>query len=197
MTIPQLQKLDKYDIWLASKSPRRQQILHELGLEFKIVTKDGLEENYPENLKKEEIPVFLAKQKAAAYEKEQNDKSLLITADTIVWSENKVLGKPKDYKDAVDIISSLSGKKHVVITGVCLTSLNKQKAFFSTTEVFFKELTIEEIDYYITNYKPYDKAGAYGIQEWIGYIGIEKIIGSYFNVVGLPIQKLYSELIEF
>ena len=197
MTIPQLQKLEKYDIWLASKSPRRQQMLYDLGLEFKIVTKDGLEENYPENLKKEEIPVFLAKQKAAAYEKEQNDKSLLITADTIVWSENKVLGKPKDYKDAVNIISSLSGKKHVVITGVCLTSSEKQKSFFSTTEVFFKELTIDEIDYYVTNYKPYDKAGAYGIQEWIGYIGIEKIIGSYFNVVGLPIQKLYSELIDF
>ncbi len=192
-----MKQLNKYDIWLASKSPRRQQLLQELGLDFKVVTKDGLEENYPDNLKKEEIPVFLAKQKASAYKEELTKNSLLITADTIVWSENKVLGKPKDYKDATNIISSLSGKKHVVITGVCLTSLEKQISFFSTTEVYFKDLTAEEIDYYITNYKPYDKAGAYGIQEWIGYIGIEKISGSYFNVVGLPIQKLYSELISF
>ncbi len=190
-------KISKYEILLASQSPRRQQLLKELGLDFKVKIKKGLEENYPENLKAEEIPVFLSKQKADAYKNELDENTLLITADTIVWCENKVLGKPKDYNEAVNILSSLSGKKHIVITGVCLTTQEKQKTFFATTEVFFKELTAEEIDYYITNYKPYDKAGAYGIQEWIGYIGIEKIIGSYFNVVGLPVQKLYSELISF
>jgi len=190
-------KISKYEILLASQSPRRQQLLTDLGLDFKVKIKNGLEENYPENLKAEEIPVFLSKQKADIYKNELDKNTLLITADTIVWSENKVLGKPKDYNDAVNILSSLSGKKHIVITGVCFTTLEKQKTFFASTEVFFKELTAQEIDYYITNYKPYDKAGAYGIQEWIGYIGIEKIIGSYFNVVGLPIQKLYSELIRF
>jgi len=190
-------KINKYNIWLASQSPRRQQLLQELGLDFKVVTKNGLEENYPERLKKHEIPEFLSQQKANAYINELEKNTLLITADTIVWSENKVLGKPKDYNDAVNILNSLSGKKHIVITGVCLTTKEKQKTFSTTTEVFFKKLTNEEINYYITNYKPYDKAGAYGIQEWIGYIGIEKIIGSYFNVVGLPVQKLYSELITF
>ncbi len=192
-----LNKINKYDILLASKSPRRQQLLKEVGINFRLITKNGIKEEYPDNLVKEEIAIFLSKLKAKAFVNELKANTILITADTIVCNNNIVLGKPKDYNDAINIISSLSGKQHTVITGMCLTSLNKQKSFYSSTEVFFKNLSFEEIDYYVKNYKPYDKAGAYGIQEWIGYIGIEKIIGSYFNVVGLPIQKLYEELMKF
>ena len=146
---------------------------------------------------KEQIPVYLSQLKAKAYTNFVKPNTILITADTIVWKKNKVLGKPKDYQDAFNILEQLSNTKHTVITGMTLTTIHKQKSFYSSTEVFFKKLTKEEIEFYINNYKPYDKAGAYGIQEWIGYVGIEKIEGSYFNVVGLPVQKLYSELCEF
>lgn len=192
-----LENIKKYNILLASKSPRRQQMLKELGIDFKIVTKDGIDESFSNELSETEIPVFLAKHKASAFKNIIKKDDILITADTIVWHNKKVLGKPKNFEDAKNIISSLSGDKHQVITGVCLTSLQKQTCFYSVTDVYFKKLSEAEIEYYIKNYKPYDKAGAYGIQEWIGFVGIEKISGSYFNVVGLPIQQLYCELQKF
>ena len=191
-----LDKIKQFNIILASKSLRRQKLLKELGLEFEIYTKDGIEENYPKNLSKEEIPVYLSELKAKAYENIIKKDTLLITADTIVWQKGQVLGKPKNEADAIKILQNLSAGKHTVITGMTLKTQQKQHSFYCSTEVFFKELTQDEIIYYIKNYKPYDKAGAYGIQEWIGFIGITKIVGSYFNVVGLPVQKLYSELIK-
>lgn len=189
--------LQNYRIVLASASPRRQNLLHELGISFDIEPLD-IDEIYPPDLQRSEIAVYLSRLKANAYNFRDTDKNcLLITADTIVWLDDEVLPKPKDEQEAVAILQKLSGRTHEVITGVCLRSLDKMHAFSVTTYVWFKELTPDEIHYYIQNYRPYDKAGAYGIQEWIGYIGIEKIEGSYFNVVGLPVQKLYTELIGF
>lgn len=186
-----------YKIILASQSPRRQSLLKGLGLDFEIKVKNGIEEIYPETLQREEIAVFLAETKANAYTSELKDSELLVTADTIVWLSGEVLGKPEDVNDAKNILRKLSGKSHYVITGVCLKTTAKEISFHSETEVHFKSLTEEEIEYYIQNFKPMDKAGAYGIQEWIGYIGVESINGSYFNVMGLPIQRLYDELIKF
>lgn len=191
-----LNNLQDYQLILASQSPRRHQMLKELGLDFKIQTKD-VEEIYPDYLKGEEIPVYLAKLKAEAFVLGLNEKELVITADTIVCVDDMVLGKPKDRADAVKMLRTLSGRSHQVISGVCLKSKEKEVTFSTTTHVHFKELSLEEIDYYIDNYKPFDKAGAYGIQEWIGFVGIDGIEGSYFNVVGLPIQRLYQELSAF
>ncbi|MDE5418908.1 Maf-like protein [Labilibaculum sp. DW002] len=191
-----LNNLKDYQLILASQSPRRHQMLKELGLDFKIQTKD-VEEVYPDHLKGEEIPVYLAKLKAEAFVLDMNEKELVITADTIVCVDDMVLGKPKDRADAVKMLKMLSGRSHQVISGVCLKSKEKEATFSTTTHVHFKELNLEEIDYYIDNYKPFDKAGAYGIQEWIGFVGIDGIEGSYFNVVGLPIQRLYQELSTF
>lgn len=191
-----LNNLKDYQLILASQSPRRHQMLKELGLDFKIQTKD-VEEVYPDHLKGEEIPVYLAKLKAEAFVLDMNEKELVITADTIVCVDDMVLGKPKDRADAVKMLKMLSGRSHQVISGVCLKSKEKEATFSTTTNVHFKELSLEEIDYYIDNYKPFDKAGAYGIQEWIGFVGIDGIEGSYFNVVGLPIQRLYQELSGF
>ena len=191
-----LNNLGDYQLILASQSPRRHQMLKELGLDFKIQTKD-VEEVYPDYLKGEEIPIYLAKLKAEAFVLDMNEKELVITADTIVCVDDMVLGKPKDRDDAVKMLKTLSGRSHQVISGVCLKSKDKEVAFSTTTHVHFKELSIEEINYYIDNYKPFDKAGAYGIQEWIGFVGIDGIEGSYFNVVGLPIQRLYQELSKF
>lgn len=191
-----LNNLKDYQLILASQSPRRHQMLKELGLDFKIQTKD-VEEVYPDHLKGEEIPVYLAKLKAEAFVLDMNEKELVITADTIVCVDDMVLGKPKDRADAVKMLKMLSGRSHQVISGVCLKSKEKEATFSTTTNVHFKELSLEEIDYYIDNYKPFDKAGAYGIQEWIGFVGIDGIEGSYFNVVGLPIQRLYQELSKF
>jgi len=191
-----LNNLKGYQLILASQSPRRHQMLKELGLDFKIQTKD-VEEVYPDHLKGEEIPVYLAKLKAEAFVLDLNEKELVITADTIVCVDDMVLGKPKDREDAVNMLKTLSGRSHQVISGVCLKSKEKEASFSTTTHVHFKELSLEEIDYYIDNYKPFDKAGAYGIQEWIGFVGIDGIEGSYFNVVGLPIQRLYQELSKF
>ena len=183
---------------LASNSPRRKELLKNLKLSFVVKVKNTPDETFPENLKKEQIPEFLAVKKASFYNDELNDNNtILITADTIVYCNNKVIGKPKNYDEAFEMLSLLSDRSHEVITGVAITSLNKQKVFHSVTKVFFKKLTNKEIDHYIRNYEPYDKAGAYGIQEWIGMIGIERIEGSYFNVVGLPVQKLYTELLKF
>ncbi len=187
--------IENYKFILASQSPRRQYLLKEIGLEFDVKHKH-IEETYPDNLKEEEIPLFLAKKKAGEFNN-LLENEILITADTIVWMRDKVLKKPVDKEDAMRILNELSGKCHQVYSGVCIKSRDKEVLFSSCTDVYFKKLTYTELDYYIDRYEPYDKAGAYGIQEWIGYIGVEKINGSYFNVVGLPIQKLYTELDDF
>ena len=195
-------KLSKYNIILASKSPRRQFLLKEIGLKFKIRTKD-VDESFPKKLKGGQIALYLCKKKANAFKYELKPKDLLITADTIVWVGNKVLNKPKDYKDAVRMLKLLSGKMHTVYTGVCITLPSPSgegsgvRSFVVSTKVFFKKLSSQEIDFYIRNYKPYDKAGAYGAQEWIGYVGVKKIVGSYFNVMGLPVRELYEALMRF
>ena len=188
---------DKYKIVLASQSPRRQELLKGLGLDFEVLPLN-VDEQYPPGLKGKEIALYLSELKAKAFQFNSTYKNcLIITADTIVWKDNKILSKPKDHADAVRILKTLSGSVHEVITGVSLRTKDKMTSFHSTTKVFFKELLTEEINYYVSNFKPFDKAGAYGIQEWIGHIGIEKIEGSYFNVVGLPVQRLYVELLQF
>ncbi|SMO73467.1 septum formation protein [Saccharicrinis carchari] len=189
--------LKHYQIILASQSPRRAELLKQLGLDFSLDCK-SVEEIYPKGLKNKEIAIYLSQLKASPFQKEvRNTNKLVITSDTIVCLGNEVLGKPTDRNDAINMLKKLSGKLHEVITGVSLTSSNKQKSFAVATQVFFKTLPITEIEYYVDNFEPYDKAGAYGIQEWIGMTGIEKIEGSYFNVVGLPLQKLYMELMKF
>jgi septum formation protein len=188
------QKLNNYNVILASGSPRRQQFFRDLDIDFSIQLKE-IEEIYPENLKGVAITDYLSNLKSDAFST-LNDKDLLITSDTIVWLEGKALGKPKDAKDAFTMLRAMSGKKHEVITSVCLKTTSFQKIINDITSVTFKELSDDEIHYYINNYKPFDKAGAYGIQEWIGFIGIDKIEGSYFNVVGLPVHKLYKELMD-
>lgn len=192
------EQLKNHKIYLASQSPRRKMLLEGLDLDFEVMVKEGIEENIPEGLAKNEIPVYLAQLKSDAYtDVLRQDNIILITADTIVWSNNRVLGKPTDQQNAVDILKELSGNQHEVITGVCLRNKVKQITFHSLSKVWFRHLTDSEINFYLEKYKPYDKAGAYGIQEWIGYAGIEKIEGSFYNVMGLPSQKLYSELINF
>ena len=192
-----LENLSKYKIVLASNSPRRQELLAGLDIDFEVKIIPGIEESYPDTLKKEEIPVYIAKLKADAYLKYLKADTLLITADTIVLLEGVVYGKPKNEQDAKKMLQILSGKTHEVITGVCLTGLKKQQTFQVSSQVTFAELQEDEIDYYVENYKPYDKAGAYGVQEWIGYIGVEKIDGSFYNVMGLPARVLYTHLKEW
>ncbi len=188
------EKLANYNIILASKSPRRQQFLKDLDLLFTIELKE-VEEVYPTELQGTEITDYLADLKSKPFTN-LKEQDVLITSDTIVWFDNKALGKPKDKEDAISILQEISGKMHQVITSVSLKGNNFQTIFNDTTNVYFKELTLEEITYYIENNQPYDKAGSYGIQEWIGFIGIERIEGSYFNVMGLPVQKLYKELMK-
>ena len=188
--------LKNHRIILASRSPRRQQLLGEMGIKFDVVVRD-YDESYPDDLKGKEIAIYLAREKAASFIGEIKDNEIVITADTIVWCNGKVLGKPSDAEDAKKMIRELSGNTHEVITGVTLLSASKEKTFTDTTLVTFEELSEEEISFYVENYKPFDKAGAYGIQEWIGITACTRIEGSYFNVVGLPVQKLYCELGEF
>ena len=188
------EKLKEYNVILASKSPRRQQFFKDLDIDFIIQLKE-VEEIYPSELKGIEITDFLADLKSQAFTN-LSEKDLLITSDTIVWLDENALGKPKNAEDAFKMLRSLSGKKHKVITSISIKSKNYQKIINDITTVTFKELSDSEINYYITNYKPFDKAGAYGIQEWIGFIAIEKLEGSYFNVVGLPVHKLYKELMS-
>ncbi len=185
-----------YKIFLGSKSPRRQELLKNLGFDFEIFTIET-EEIFPSDLKKEEVTNHLAKLKAKAYEGKLAENELVITADTIVWHNDTVLGKPKNEKEAFDILKSLSGDSHRVYTSVCIKSKVKEVVFSDCTTVFFSALSDEEINYYITNYKPFDKAGAYGIQDWIGLRAIRKIEGSYYNVMGLPTEKLYEALLQF
>jgi septum formation protein len=191
-----IDKLNDFKIILASRSPRRQQLLLELGLKFDVVIKE-YKEIYPEGLTGEEIARYVAHEKAACFKNDLSDNEIVITADTIVWCNNKVLGKPLNHKDAERILNEISGNTHEVITGVSLLSRSKELTFSDSTKVTFEPMTSKEISYYIDKYKPYDKAGAYGIQEWIGIIACSHIDGSYFNVVGLPVQKLYKELIRF
>jgi septum formation protein len=187
------QHLQNKNIILASKSPRRQQLLKGLDIDFEVRTKD-VDESYPSSLKDLEIPEYLAKKKAAAFSNELKENDILITCDTIVSLNGEVLEKPNDYNHAFEMLNKLSGKMHTVYTGVCITTTTSQIAFTDKTEVYFKSLTKEEIDYYITHYKPYDKAGSYGIQEWWGYVAIEKINGDFFNVMGLPLRLVYEAL---
>jgi septum formation protein len=188
-------KLSKYHIILASGSPRRQQFLKELNLSFEIKLKDT-DEHYPNHLKGADIADYLAVLKANAFKNELKENDLLITADTIVWLDGKSLAKSTNREKAIEMLHELSGKTHEVISACCITTTQFQKVFHEITKVQFKELSNEEIEFYVTNFQPFDKAGSYGIQEWIGYIGIEKIEGSFFNVMGFPIYKFYKTISE-
>ncbi len=188
------EKLENYHVILASKSPRRQQFFKDLDLDFTIQLKE-VEEIYPKELKGTEITDFLANLKSEPFT-ELNENDLLITSDTIVWFNDKALGKPKDAQEAFSMLRELSGNKHEVITSISIKSKSFQHIINDTTAVYFKDISDEEINYYIQNYHPFDKAGAYGIQEWIGFIAINKMEGSYFNVAGLPVHKLYKELMN-
>ena len=192
-----LDNLKKYNIVLASNSPRRKELLAGLGLAFEVRVLPNIAESYPADLPVDEIPAYLAAMKAEANRIGMKPADLLLTADTIVVCGDAVLGKPKDRAEAIAMLRLLSGRTHRVITGVCITSHGTQRKFSVSTDVTFKELSDDEIDFYVTNYKPYDKAGAYGIQEWIGYAGVTSISGSFFNVMGLPVQRLYAELQTF
>ena len=192
-----LDNLKKYRIILASNSPRRRELLSGLGIDYEVRTLQGIDESYPADLPVEQIAGYIATEKAAAYQKQMAADELLITADTIVVVAGEVMGKPHDVDDARRMLHKLSNYTHQVITGVCLTTADRQCRFSVTTDVTFKALTDEEIDYYISHYRPFDKAGAYGIQEWIGYIGVTGLNGSYFNVMGFPVQRLYTELCCF
>jgi septum formation protein len=186
-----------YHFILASQSPRRLSLLREIGLEFEVQVK-SIDEFYPPHLQREEIALHVSRKKAEAFSfDELPDNSLLITADTIVWLDGECIGKPEDEEDAINMIAKLSGNVHTVYTGVCLRTSDKFHSFYVSTDVRFRKLDINEIRFYVEKYKPLDKAGAYGIQEWIGYVGVERIEGSYFNVMGLPVQRLYCELLEF
>lgn len=184
-------------IILASNSPRRRELLAGLDISFEVKVIPGIDESYPEDLPAVEVPQYISKAKADAYLGMIDDDTMVITADTVVVLDDEILGKPVDDDDARRILHKLSGKTHQVITGVCLTSLDKQRVFAVTTDVTFKQFTEQEIDYYVSHYHPLDKAGAYGIQEWIGHIGVTALNGSYFNVMGLPVQRIYMEMQDF
>jgi septum formation protein len=195
-TLDAIERLNACDIILASKSPRRQHLLTGIGLKFSVAELSEMDEIYPSVLKAEEIPVYLARAKSGHFASFLKENTILITADTIVWLDNEVIGKPNDDEDAINMLMKLSGRMHEVFTGVCIRTLTRESVFYASTKVFFRKISEEEIRYYVKKYKPLDKAGAYGVQEWIGYIGVEHIEGSYFNVMGLPVQKLYAELLK-
>ncbi len=192
-----LSNLDSYEILLASNSPRRRELLAGLGVKYRVTSLPDVDESYPLSLQGEEIPLYISQLKADAYRSQMKPNTLLITADTIVWLDGKVYGKPHDEAEACEMLRALSGRTHTVITGVTLTSACRCKSFAVSTEVTFAALTDEEIGHYVSHYRPLDKAGAYGVQEWIGYIGVTGMNGSYYNVMGLPIQRLYTELKDF
>lgn len=192
-----LENLKNYRVVLASNSPRRRELLAGLGLDFEVCVLPDIEENYPENLSSDRIAEYIAVEKSEAYRDVLTPNQLLITADTVVIVGDEVLGKPADEVDACRMLRKLSGRTHQVITGVCLTTTARKRSFSVVTGVTFKELSEEEISHYVTHYHPMDKAGAYGIQEWIGYIGCTALQGSYFNVMGLPVQRIYQELLSF
>lgn len=189
-----LENLKKYKVVLASNSPRRKELLTGLGIDYEVKTLPDIDESFPGGLSEVETATYIARAKADVYRNIMQSDELIITADTIVWLDGEVMGKPVDEEDARRMLRALSGKTHQVITGVCLMTIDSQKAFATVTDVTFCHLSEEEIDYYVERYRPMDKAGSYGIQEWIGFVGVESISGSYFNVMGLPIQRLYTEL---
>lgn len=193
-----LDNLKKYNVVLASNSPRRKELLQRLGIQFKVRTLFGVDESYPSTMADgEEIASFIAKKKAEAYRSSMSPSELIITADTTVYFNGVVMGKPANAQDAEEMLKKLSGNVHEVITGVAILTANKVDSFAVTSHVKFAKLTDEEIHYYVSNYLPFDKAGAYGIQEWIGLIAVEELQGSFFNVMGLPVQRLYNHLKEF
>ena len=189
-----LDNLRPFRLVLASNSPRRRELLGGLGVPFTVRTINGIDESYPANLDGADIPLHIARQKAAAYLPTLAPDELLITADTIVYLDNRVIGKPKDEDEAIRMLHTLSGRTHKVITGVSLSTTQQTRAFAAVSLVTFAPLSEEEIDYYVHTFHPLDKAGAYGVQEWIGMVGVKRIEGSYFNVMGLPVQRLYEEL---
>ena len=189
-----LDNLKKYHVILASNSPRRRMLLEGLDIPFEVKVLPDVDESYPEGMPVELVAEHIACEKAAAYKPLMGDDELIITADTVVIVDGQVLGKPRDKDDATHMLRSLSDKTHRVVTGVCLMTKEHEHRFSATTDVTFKQLSDEEIDYYLENYRPYDKAGAYGVQEWIGYIGVSAISGSFYNVMGFPVQRVYSEL---
>lgn len=190
------ENLKKYQLILASKSPRRKQLLQELGLDFQVVVSE-IDEFFPPELGMTAIPEYLAELKAAAVKSKLPENCLVIGSDTIVWKDDTVLGKPRSRDHAIDMLHRLSNSQHQVITGVNIQSATKKYSFHAVSEVWFDELTDDEIEYYVDRFQPYDKAGGYGIQEWIGYIGIKKIEGSFYNVMGLPVHKVYQYLKKF
>ena len=191
-----LDNLEKYKVILASGSPRRRELMAGLGVNYEVRILPDVDESYPDTLQGEEIPLYIAKEKADAYIPMMQPDELIITADTIVWLDGKVLGKPRDREDALQMLRTMSGRTHEVFTGVSITTTDWQRSFTAQTEVRFATLSEDEIIYYVDNFKPMDKAGAYGVQEWIGFIGVENISGSYYNIMGLPVQKLYRELLK-
>ncbi len=192
-----LDNLKNYDIILASNSPRRKELLQRLGLPFKVRTLFGVDESFPENLRGEDIALYIARKKSEAYKSSMSSNELLITADTIVCLDGVVMGKPYGAENAKTILRQLSGRVHQVITGVTVLTQVKRESFAVTSHVKFANVTEDEIDYYVDNYLPFDKAGAYGIQEWFGLVAVEELRGSYFNVMGLPVQRLYTVLKQF
>ncbi len=190
-------KITNYKVLLASNSPRREELLRGIDIDFEVKVLPDIDESYPDNIPSEEIAEFVAIKKAKPYAASLHEDELLLTADTIVLLEDTVLGKPANKKEAKQMLRQLSGKTHRVITGVCLTSTKKQTSFSATSDVEFGKLTDQEIEYYVERYSPMDKAGAYGVQEWIGYVAVKQINGSYYNIMGLPIQRVYRELIKF
>jgi len=189
--------MNNFHIILVSNSPRRRELLSGLGIEYEVRTLPDIDESYPDDLQGGDIPLYISKEKADAYKPLLQPDELIITADTIVWLKGEVLGKPRGREEAIAMLHKLSGHIHEVFTGVTLTTKEKQRSFYAETKVTFAQLSDEEIVHYVDNYQPYDKAGSYGVQEWIGYIGVERIEGSYFNVMGLPVQRLYKELTQF
>lgn len=189
-----LENIQHYKIVLASNSPRRKELLSGLNLEYTVRVLPDIDESYPDTLKGEEIPMYISREKAEAYRNSMAEDELIITADTVVCINEKVLGKPRTQEEAKEMLRELSGKTHQVITGVCLMTRDLQRTFSATTQVTFDVLTEDEIEFYVEKFRPLDKAGAYGVQEWIGFVGVSRLEGSYFNVMGLPVQRLYQEL---
>ena len=182
-------------IILSSNSPRRKELLAGLGVDFEVRVLKGVDERYPDDIPLNEVPLYIAIEKASAYTVAKDE--LVVTADTVVIVDNEILGKPKDRAEAYGMLRKISGKTYQVVTGVCLTTIDDQRSFTVTTDVEFKELSDNEIYYYIDKYRPFDKAGAYGIQEWIGYVGVLSLKGSYYNVMGLPVQRIYEEFTSY
>ncbi len=191
------EKLTRWQLLLASQSPRRRELLAGCGLPFSLAPAYEVEEHYPAEMAPEEVPLYLSKLKSEGMPRPLSEEEILLTADTVVIAKGRILGKPHNREEAIEMLSTLSGSSHHVVTGVTIRAAHKTRSFASRSEVFFRALSHEEIAYYVDTYHPYDKAGAYGIQEWIGFAAIERIEGSFYNVMGLPIQRLYVELDQF